>query len=457
MINQQLLDYIKQQLQQNTSKEQIRSTLITNGWQPQDVDNAFSFISNPVNPPLPAQPPTQTISTLPSATAILGQSWSLYKQRLGTFLGIMIIPVLVIIMLFAILAVGGSLFVVLFLSKLASGGLGLILLLSILTFLFLIVIFLVQVWGQTALLYAIKDSQEGIGVVESYRRGWHKILPYWWIILLSMVITAGGFILLVVPGIIFAIWFSLAIFVLISEDKKGMSALLKSKEYVKGKWGGVLWRLFFISVTSFIISLVVAFIFGILKVPFGSQISNLIIVLFVTPLVVTYSFLIYSNLKAIKGEIVFAPTARKKATFIIIGIIGLLVIPAIGIFSSVILASLNTSRATGTNNAIKTNLGNMRAQAAIYYDSNAGSYGIAQNDSCVNTPGTLWNDPITQTIITAITNADVIPVCNSAATAWAMSATLKVPETGGSYWCVDSTGVSKGESTNLGSGVVACP
>jgi hypothetical protein len=32
MINQQLLDYIEQQLQNGVSKEQIKSNLLSNGW-----------------------------------------------------------------------------------------------------------------------------------------------------------------------------------------------------------------------------------------------------------------------------------------------------------------------------------------------------------------------------------------------------------------------------------------
>ena len=36
MINQQILDYIKQQVQQGVSREQIKSSLMTNGWQASD-------------------------------------------------------------------------------------------------------------------------------------------------------------------------------------------------------------------------------------------------------------------------------------------------------------------------------------------------------------------------------------------------------------------------------------
>lgn len=45
MINQQILDYIKQQLQQGINNEQIKQSLITNGWQSADIEDTFSSIN----------------------------------------------------------------------------------------------------------------------------------------------------------------------------------------------------------------------------------------------------------------------------------------------------------------------------------------------------------------------------------------------------------------------------
>ena len=85
MINQQILDYIKQQLQQGVSREQIKSSLMTNGWSESDINEAFTSLSNN-SVPLPQSPISQqTQASLPGSTAIFGQSWSLYKQKLPTF------------------------------------------------------------------------------------------------------------------------------------------------------------------------------------------------------------------------------------------------------------------------------------------------------------------------------------------------------------------------------------
>lgn len=230
-----------------------------NGWQKNDINEAFVIPSN--NSALCSQPLTtqRVLNSLPGAKAILSQAWALYKQRLGTFLGVMIIPTLVLIVIVP-LFVGSELLESKFLySKFSAGASGFSVVAAKVSFL---IIFISQLWGETALLYAIKDSQEGIGVVEAYRRGWHKIFSYLWLSFLAGFIIIGGFLLFVIPGIIFAVWFGVAAFVLIAEDLKGMNALLNSREYVRGKWGDVFWRLIFISVLSFIIGIIPIFIFS---------------------------------------------------------------------------------------------------------------------------------------------------------------------------------------------------
>lgn len=55
MINQQLLDFIKQSLQQGSTKEKISSELLTNGWTQQDIEEGFNTFnikeSNQLNNP----------------------------------------------------------------------------------------------------------------------------------------------------------------------------------------------------------------------------------------------------------------------------------------------------------------------------------------------------------------------------------------------------------------------
>jgi prepilin-type N-terminal cleavage/methylation domain-containing protein len=134
----------------------------------------------------------------------------------------------------------------------------------------------------------------------------------------------------------------------------------------------------------------------------------------------------------------------------------LVVVAIIGILASVVLASLNTARAKGSDAAIKAQLANARGQAEIVYDSN-GCYadGVAASSGCAAaaiapaacaTPAdTIFAEPTIASIITAskAQSLNQLNACSSTAnqTAWAIVTQLRSDGLKG--WCVDSTGKSK--------------
>jgi len=145
----------------------------------------------------------------------------------------------------------------------------------------------------------------------------------------------------------------------------------------------------------------------------------------------------------------------------------LVVVAIIGILASVVLASLNSARTKGTDAAIKANLANLRAQAAIYYDNN-GNYGTTATNCSVSALGAiagtecnvgLVTDPTFQNGLIAAAKAAGVDLAynNNADTdtdhGWAASVQLKSPTTT-TYFCVDSTGASKETETPLGTDVV---
>jgi len=177
-------------------------------------------------------------------------------------------------------------------------------------------------------------------------------------------IAMGGFLLFIVPGIIFAIWFILAHFVLVAENQKGMNALLKSREYVKENCGGVFWRLFFMGLISFFVISFFLLGFGIDVIPHGEYVKQLILWLFLVPLTVIYGFLVYSHLKATKGEIVFTPTNGQKAKFIVVGVVGFLLIPAL-LFSA-ISANLGPSKDSARDARRVADLAQLKIALELY-------------------------------------------------------------------------------------------
>jgi len=74
MINQQLLDFIKGQLQLGVTKEKITSELLANGWELKDVEEGFKDIVSPIAPTNPSNfnsvnvfPKTDNSNTLKSS------------------------------------------------------------------------------------------------------------------------------------------------------------------------------------------------------------------------------------------------------------------------------------------------------------------------------------------------------------------------------------------------------
>ena len=130
----------------------------------------------------------------------------------------------------------------------------------------------------------------------------------------------------------------------------------------------------------------------------------------------------------------------------------LVVVAIIGILASVVLASLNSARAKGADAAIKANLSNVRAQAELIYDTD-GDY-----DAVCAANSVAQNATIASAVAAATSAGSGSVVCgkpaSGAASAWAISAQLKADTT--KYWCVDSTGASKQETSQIAATTTVC-
>jgi hypothetical protein len=88
----------------------------------------------------------------------------------------------------------------------------------------------------------IVDGKELL-VKKTFKSAW-KI--YWAFLLFSIVIFLiylFGFVLLIVPGVLFVVWFAFSRFIIIEKGLKIKESLLKSKEMVKGIYWKILGRL----------------------------------------------------------------------------------------------------------------------------------------------------------------------------------------------------------------------
>jgi prepilin-type N-terminal cleavage/methylation domain-containing protein len=139
----------------------------------------------------------------------------------------------------------------------------------------------------------------------------------------------------------------------------------------------------------------------------------------------------------------------------------LVVVAIIGILASVVLASLNSARAKGSDAAIKANLANIRAQAELQYDTYgcykdtsatacSAAYPAAVASGACPAAGALnifGQANVAAAIAAAQAAGGYASACSATVggTAWAAATILKsaTAATANSGWCVDSTGKSK--------------
>ena len=120
----------------------------------------------------------------------------------------------------------------------------------------------------------------------------------------------------------------------------------------------------------------------------------------------------------------------------------LVVIAIIGILASIVLASLNTARDRGRDASIRASMSQIRAQAEIFYDSQATPTYV----------GMCASADVDRLLDAAEANGGTGRSCNETATAWA----AEIVPNGGGFYCVDSRGASGNETVTKGAGTV-CP
>jgi hypothetical protein len=230
---------------------------------------------------------------------LLGRAWGIYKERMWTLLAVGFAAVFLPVLSLAVpLGLGYVVW------QAMPDLKAVIMLVSML--LALVGAVWLGNWGMSAFLIAVADEQ--CGIKEAFRQARPKILAHVWLGVLTGLIVTGAHLLLVIPGVIFTVWFFFAPFVFIDEDVRGINALLKSKEYVRGRWFGVCLRLLAIWCIAILIA----------SIPIIGQ----VLALFLIPFSFVYTFLLYKDLKALMGNdnMAFEPARRAKVGVLATGL-----------------------------------------------------------------------------------------------------------------------------------------
>ncbi len=117
---------------------------------------------------------------------------------------------------------------------------------NILILILVVVSAIMWFWSYLALTHAVGkflQTKQTDHWKEHYSASLETFWPALYISILKGIIVAVGTVLFLIPGIIFAVWYSFVLFGVILSGERGWSALSSSKNLVRGRWWGVAWRL----------------------------------------------------------------------------------------------------------------------------------------------------------------------------------------------------------------------
>ena len=257
----------------------------------------------PLQPSRPRRERPAPPKTLPEIGTLFSRSWAIFQRRFATLIGLYLLSVIAFIIPPALL-VGAAI-----LAGVAKGGAVFLLLGAVGALVGMYIGF--SCFG--AFLHAVTDPELAFG--DALAKGRTIVLPLLWLGLLTGFIVGGGFLLLILPGIIFTVWFFFTQFILVREDLHGMGALLKSREYVRGEWFNVALRLLLVWAASLLLGMV----------PLAGPI--LTIVFF--PYVMIFHYLVYCDLRELKGDPPYSCSTGDLLKWPAVALAGFIIVPTL--------------------------------------------------------------------------------------------------------------------------------
>ena len=355
-MDQQLQDYVAAQRHNGHSDEDIKNQLRNAGWGESDIESAFTPAPIPTPhqdtpPPLPESGHSNSdkLGKMRGAREIMADALEIYRHRLGTFILFLIFPAIVFGALFA------AWFLLLALFGLVGGtstsqqyGLPIIAITIICVLAFVVL----NIPIIPAEIYNLAQP-ENIGFKRSYAAGWKFLKSYLWLMVLLFFVLFGGFIMLIVPGILMLVWLSQWSFALVIDNEHGLSALTRSREYVRGRWGATAWRLAFFSLLVYLVQLVIRSVPGALALPL-----DFIVSVFAGSFGIIYLYAVYKELRRtyVPTEKPVSGTFFKISAFVAIGVIAAFFIafPWISSYFNNLFASLPSSSPSVSTNFYPT-------------------------------------------------------------------------------------------------------
>lgn len=249
-----------------------------------------------------------------TVSELLETSWRLYTQNwrmLKTYIVLLFVPPLALLLI----GLGGAYLDMVWPASTAVSNV-IILALFVASIVF-------SIWATIALTLTLSRLAKNESP-ESWPAVFNVAAPRIWPLIFATVLAGliifGGTLLLIVPGVIFAVWYAFVAYAVILRDKQGLAALAESKQLVAGRWVAILWRLVapnvvFIMISSGLQSIILLPFFLIRQEVIGivakGTVSALILAL-VTPLIFLSAILLFHSAEATPVAPPAAPPPAKS-------------------------------------------------------------------------------------------------------------------------------------------------
>jgi hypothetical protein len=161
-------------------------------------------------------------------------------------------------------------------------------------------------WAYSAIIYVLSNSHEEHrttarkAFVHTKARVWVMIGVG---ILISLIVM-GGLILLIIPGIIFSVWYGMSRYIVITENLSVIESLKKSRSYVDGYFWPIIIRMLVIVALGIGVTVVVEILAAVIS--FGSTIIADVINMLASAVwslfTVVYGYRVYATLKQAHSE-----------------------------------------------------------------------------------------------------------------------------------------------------------
>jgi hypothetical protein len=289
--------------------------------------------------------------------------------------------------------------------------------------------FLVYLLGLLAAFYVVvKAEQETVSIKDAFRWSVQNIFTLGWLTLITFSIVWGGLQLFIIPGLILSVLMYFSQYAFVREDKRGLKAVLRSRQLVTGRTWAVFKRIFVLVFYTFIITIIISVPLMVLEelelelLPLAILLEGIVelVIAMVTVASIAAANQLYKELSVGTP----AEDAKKSLSikytllglFGFVGFVGLIVLVSIFALWG---ATIEPIQGQQSSDKVRSEV--------VFTEPIAEGYFIER--------GTY--EGVCDAITPAVTSADETE-CNDDATSWALTATI-----GADRWCTDIAGYGK--------------